>query len=344
MKRSIILILLFVSYNLHAQIPEGYYDSAEGLVEEELREELSNIIDGHSSQSYASIWTHFQSTDVKPDGDVWDMYSDVPDGTPDYTFTFVSDQCGNYGQEGDCYNREHSFPKSWFGDASPMRTDLFHIVATDGYVNGKRSNFPYGSVDNPTWTSTNGSLVGPCAYPGYTGTVFEPIDEYKGDFARGYFYMLTRYMDNAASWNSEMLDGNNFSDWALNLLLDWSEQDSVSQKEIDRNNEIYLIQDNRNPYIDHPEFIQLVWDNTSSVAEEELITKLYYQSNTLHFKSNYSTLTELHVFTITGSLVSTFTVNEKEENFSLYLKDGIYLIDMVGRKDRISKKIMVVNQ
>ncbi len=93
-----------------------------------------------------------------------------------------------YSGEGSCYNREHAFPRSWFGGAvSPMNTDVHHVFATDGYVNGRRSSYPYGDVASATYTSSNGSKLGAgSSASGYTGTVFEPIDEFKGDFARAY--------------------------------------------------------------------------------------------------------------------------------------------------------------
>ena len=262
------IILVFISFHSLAQIPDGYYDDAEGLSGSTLKTALYNIIKDHNAQSYTSLWTHFQSTDAKTNGYVWDMYSDVPGGTPPYNFTFIDDQCGNYSQEGDCYNREHSFPKSWFNNAAPMKTDLFHIVPTDGYVNGQRSNWPFGESNNPQWTSMNGSKRGSNSTPGYSGTVFEPIDEYKGDFARIYFYMATRYEDIIAGWenNSDnadvVLDGTAYpvyEEWILNLLLEWHTNDPVSQKEIDRNNAIYNIQSNRNPFVDHSEYVNMVW-------------------------------------------------------------------------------------
>lgn len=271
---TLVVSFLLFSGLLLGQIPTDYYSSAEGKSGYELKTALYQIIKDHNSQSYNSLWTHFQKTDKKSDNSVWDMYSDIPGGTPAYVYTFISDQCGNYSGEGSCYNREHSWPKSWFDDASPMYTDLFHLYPTDGYVNSKRSNFPFGEVDSPTWTSTNDSKVGSNSTEGYSSTVFEPIDEYKGDFARSYFYMATRYENVIGSWvsnlgASEILDGTSnhvFKDWQLNLLLKWHKQDPVSQKEISRNNEVYTIQKNRNPFIDHPEYASQIWDSSSSLV------------------------------------------------------------------------------
>jgi endonuclease I len=246
---------------LIGQIPSGYYNAASGLHGEPLQQALHNIIDNHTSVSYSSLWNYFEQTDKKSNGKVWDMYSDIPGGTPPYQYTFGSDQCGNYSAEGDCYNREHSFPKSWFGgEVAPMNSDLFHLCPTDGYVNGKRGNYAFGEVGNASWTSMNGSKLGSCVAPGFSGTVFEPIDGYKGDFARNYFYMATRYYGEDNNWpGSDMTNGAEPKPWALNMLYLWHQQDPVSQKEIDRNNAVYQIQDNRNPFIDHPEYVGTLW-------------------------------------------------------------------------------------
>lgn len=249
---------------LQAQVPAGYYSAARGKSGEELKTALFSIISDHVQRTYKDLWTDFRATDMRPDGKVWDMYS----GTTDYTFG--EDQAGNYKKEGDVYNREHSFPKSWFNDEYPMYTDLFHLVPTDGYVNGMRGNLPFGETDSPTYTSSGGfSKLGPSSVAGYDGKVFEPNDEYKGDFARIYFYMVTAYEDRVASWNSPMLDGNAYpaySDWALSMLLRWAQDDPVSQKEIDRNNAVFGIQQNRNPYVDFPGLEQYVWGKCTSVS------------------------------------------------------------------------------
>ena len=266
-KFYISLLLSFIVSGIFAQIPAGYYNGTSGLTGNALKSKLHTIIRGHTKRSYSQLWTDFQTTDKKANGKVWDMYSDVPGGTPAYEYTFGSGQCGTYNSEADCYNREHSFPKSWWGGGQDtMYTDLFHLVPTDGYVNSKRSNFPYGEVGTATWTSSNGCKLGSSNYPGYTGTVFEPIDEYKGDFARNYFYMATRYKNKMSTWNSDMLAGADFSTWALNLLLDWNAQDPVSQKEEDRNDAIYGIQGNRNPFIDHPAWVNDIWNPSASNA------------------------------------------------------------------------------
>ncbi len=269
-KFSFLLLSLFwISSALVAQIPSGYYNTATGSGST-LKTQLYNIIRNHTVRSYDQLWTDIQTTDDNASGKVWDMYSNCD-------FTFVTDQCGSYTNECDCYNREHSLPQSWFISASPMVSDLFHIVPTDGKVNGMRNNYPFGETTSPGYTSGNGSKLGPCSFPGYSGTVFEPIDEYKGDFARNYFYMATRYENIIATWYANSTEAdvalqNNaypvFESWFLNLLGEWHSSDPVSQKEIDRNNAIYLLQNNRNPFIDHPEYVYTVWGVGATISPE----------------------------------------------------------------------------
>ena len=255
-----------------------YYDNIGSETCQELKTALYNLINNHTSVSYSSLWTHYQSTDdhLNDSGTeviVWDMYSDNPSGMEN-EFTFVTEQCGNYQDEGDCYNREHTFPKSWWGGSTsqPQYTDIFTVVPTDGWVNGLRGNKPYGEAQDipSTITTDNGCKAGSSTFniPGYSGSVFEPTDDYKGDLARGYFYMATRYQDVIASWenntteSSAVLDGSSYfvyEEWMLDLLIDWHNNDPVDQKELDRNEAIFAIQGNRNPFIDHPEYVAAVW-------------------------------------------------------------------------------------
>lgn len=268
-----IATLLFCnSFALIAQIPTGYYNSAQGLYGNNLKIALYNIIKNHNILLYNSLWTSFQKTDVKPNGKVWDIYSFKPVGAQPYEYTFVTNQCGSYNSEGDCYNREHSWPQSWFASANGPNADLFHIYPTDGKVNNDRGNFPYGKVGVASLTTQNGSKLGNCISPGYSLTVFEPIDEFKGDLARSYFYMCTRYYSEDATWSSS--DATNKSiilSWQLNLLMQWHQQDPVSAKEIARNDSIYKIQNNRNPFIDNPIWVNAIWAQDAGI--EELYTK-----------------------------------------------------------------------
>jgi endonuclease I len=320
---ALIISILFFTLAASAQIPAGYYDGATGSGYS-LKTQLHYIIDGHTAVSYTpGVWNAFTLIEVdnyfENDGSPLDVYSENPAGNDPYSWSFVTDQCGTYSGESGCYNREHSFPQSWFNDASPMVTDLFHIYLTDGYVNSKRSNYPFGEVTAATWTSQNGSKLGPCAYPGYTGTVFEPIDEFKGDFARSYFYMATRYENVISGWpGSDMLDGSSgkvFTDWALNMLIDWHGADPVSQKEIDRNNIIYNnIQHNRNPFIDHPEFVNYIWGGTPPVPSVNFATV----SQTVEENSGSNTVSLSISQSITDDVTANLTITGTAVNGSDY--------------------------
>lgn len=251
----------------------GYYASANGLTGSALKTALYQIIRGHNNRGYSALWSFYSSYErddyYENDGSILDIYSENPSGSDPYNYTSTSDQCGTYGGEDDCYNREHTFPKSYFNDGSPMVNDVHHILPTDGYVNGRRSNYPYGEVGSASWTSQNGCMVGTAASGlGYSGTVFEPIDEFKGDLARIYFYMATRYENVIANWENNsthadaVLDGSSdhvYETWFLNMLLDWHTQDPVSQKELDRNDAAQTFQGNRNPFVDHPELVDEIW-------------------------------------------------------------------------------------
>lgn len=270
LNKSAFFLLLFIlpALTALAEEPSGYYKSAEGLKQKALLQQLCSIIGSHTDVGYNGLWNVYKDSDVRTGTNYyWDMYSTS-------NFRVGQDKCGNYSYVGDCVNREHSFPKSWFNEGSPMKSDAFHVYPTDGKVNGQRSNFPYGECSGGTTLASHNGVdalgkLGKCTFPGYTGTVFEPVDEYKGDFARTYFYMAACYNNKIASWSSPMLAGNNYpcyTTWAINLLLKWNEQDPVSQKEIDRNDAVYKHQHNRNPFIDHPELAEYIWGDKQTIG------------------------------------------------------------------------------
>ena len=245
-----------------------YYASVNTSSGDALITSLTSIIsNGHTDRGYSAIWQCYYTSDIKPGttDKIWDIYSNT-------NYTVGKDQAGNYSKEGDAYNREHSIPKSWFKEAKPMVSDAHHLYPTDGKVNGVRSNYPYGEVGTATYTSTNGCKFGDSKLSGYHGKVFEVADEYKGDLARTYFYMATRYRTQVGNWGGEgasVFKGTYpyLTDYAYELFTRWSANDPVSQKEITRNNAIYDFQGNRNPYIDHPEYIDIAFPSQYSDVE-----------------------------------------------------------------------------
>lgn len=270
--KNLLIVGLVLSFaSLFAQIPTGYYDGAAGLTGASLKTKLSSIISaGAKDNGYDGLYNGYPTTDsdhfYENDGSVLDMYSENPTSADPYNFQQGVKKCGNYSSEGDCYNREHVIPQSLFNSANPMVSDIHFIRPTDGKVNGMRSNNPFGTVSSPSFTSKNGSKLGPCNAAGFSGTVFEPIDEFKGDIARMIFYFVTRYESKLSSFSTGNMLGSSaypgLQQWELDLLLKWSKNDPVSQTEIERNNASYNFQNNRNPYIDHPEYVDLVWGTT----------------------------------------------------------------------------------
>lgn len=262
---SVLCVLTIWSTAALAQAPNTgtYYRTAHGKHGEALKTAFYQIIKNPSVLTYNDLWEAYKISDIRMvngDSTIWDMYSAITRYAPD---------CPHKNSyEGSGINREHSFPKSWFGSIKPAYSDVVHVIPTDGYINNMRSDLPYGETDSPTKGSQGidgaqyYSKVGPCSVEGYTKNVFEPDDEYKGDLARIYFYMATCYEPLIATWTSDMLGGTSyqpFSSWALPMLMKWSEEDPVSQKETDRNAAIWRLQGNRNPFVDYPGLEEYLW-------------------------------------------------------------------------------------
>lgn len=235
--------------------PTGYYSSLKGKSDAALKTALFNLINPHTEvSSYQNLPTYFKKTDVRPGTSYWwDMYSEMEVNT---SITF-----GTY------MNREHSLPKSWWGGNTdiPAYVDLYHLYPAEAAANRAKSNYPLGEIAAGTTPSfTNGvTRVGTGVNSGGAKYVFEPADEYKGDFARTYFYMVTAYqnLNWAVTWQVKEGTYPSLQDWAISLLLKWHRADGVSQKELDRNEQVNLVQGNRNPFIDDPELAEYIWGN-----------------------------------------------------------------------------------
>ncbi|MFN8244143.1 MAG: endonuclease [Ferruginibacter sp.] len=292
--------------------PPGYYDAAGGLTCQNLKTALRDIITtGQVALSYGSIddiQMPVVDTIRSDDGSspiIWDIYSNNQSGPEPFTFTSAQNASGGFcvggstpGFEGGCWNKEHTFPRSWFklSGASyqqPTEADLFIVRPTDSKINGNRANIPYSMVSGTTSYQfpTAGQFpgypmppnpvldkIGASTYPGVTASsAFEPNDAVKGDLARAYFYVLTRYQNELANWVSlngssgisTVVDGASngglypsFQLAYLLMMYNWHTLDPVDARETRRNDLIYSQQNNRNPYIDHPEYVALVWQCT----------------------------------------------------------------------------------
>ena len=255
-----------------AQGPNGsktYYQAANGKKGAALKTAMHGIIKISSAGwSYDGLKEAYETTDTRADGKLRDWYSNATSYTPG------SDCAGSYQKEGDGYNREHLVPQSWFGKASPMKSDIWHVVPSDAKINGERGDKPLGEVGSSYYESKNGYSKWGKARSGlgYTGQVFEPNDEVKGDIARAYFYMVTCYEDKISSWNATnatyVFDGNTYpglTEWCLTMMMRWSALDPVDDIEIARNNVIAAKQ-NRNPFIDYPGLEDYIWGDKKTVA------------------------------------------------------------------------------
>ncbi len=255
----------------NANAAENYYESITNQKGFELKSALKKLLARtHRPQGYKALYRVYITSDIDTtydnDGSIVDMYSENPKGVDPYIFKTERQRCGQYSKEADCYNREHIFPQSSFKKKPPMRSDFFHVYPTDGYVNNRRGHFPFGEVDGiPSYTSQNGSKVGYNTFESQGSKVFEPINEFKGDIARALFYFATRYENRIQEFHHDWLDGSRsrvYKPWFTRLLLKWHRQDPVSVHEQNRNNAGFSFQENRNPFIDHPEYVESIWANS----------------------------------------------------------------------------------
>ena len=326
---------------ISAEVPVSYYQTVDGLSDSALKSALSKLIYNHQKvSSYNALPDYFEKTDAYYENGVqywWDMYSDIPVPT--------NIRFGEY------MNREHCFPKSWWGGSTstPAYVDLYHLYPSEAKANQAKSNYPLGEVSTSTFD--NGVVKVGYAVTGQGGgaaLVFEPNEEYKGDFARTYFYMVTCYQ--SLKWEPKymyMLQQNDYptlKPWAVDLLLEWARKDPVSQKEVDRNEKVYKIQSNRNPFIDYPDLCEYIWGNKKGLkfdigapseptGDPELVTPV--QDTALDFTQvalGKSTTSRLYFaghnlkgnlsLTISGADRGMFSIESRTLSSSLVNADG----------------------
>ena len=337
------LLLALVVTSVWAQGPNNsgtYYQAADGKKGAALKTAFFNIIKNHTDIGYDCLIEAYHKTDTRADGKLRDWYSNATNYTWD-------DRNGN-NREGAGWNREHSVPQSWFSKSNPMKSDIVHVLPTDCYVNNRRSSYPFGEVGNATYTSNNGySKLGSCKTSGYSGTVFEPNDEIKGDIARIYFYMVTCYEDRFTGWTAgsatQVFSSNKYEGlktWCMDMMMRWSKNDPVDAVETARNNAVQEVQGNRNPYVDYPGLEEYVW---GSKKEEAFSYDNYDGTGTVTppdpdrvedpaFSPMAGTYTnsvnvKLSCSTTGASIYYTLDGTEPSVNSTLYTTDGINLTE-----------------
>ena len=270
--KHFLLFFLLIPLLIQAEeMPVGYYDAIDGKQDSVLKSTLGQIIRPHTAIPYGSgadkTWGVFYYSDQDEEGYCMDMYCDSWK-----KFTSV-------GAVVSGCNIEHSFAKSWWGGSkNDAYKDCYHLNPSNTTANSSRSNYPLGvpTKDLKDQSVTGSLKVGRATYEGETFWVFEPKDEYKGDFARAYFYMATCYGDEL-TWRLDNKDVGSkyamrndsyleFRDWEIEVLITWHRQDPVSEKETKRMDAVSDFQHNRNPFIDYPDLAEYIWGNKKGTS------------------------------------------------------------------------------
>lgn len=333
MKRHIFAILtLALALGADAAIPDGYYSAMEGKKKADLKAAAKQAAANHTEVAYGDdTWEAFEKTDTHMvDGRLvwWDMYSN----------NIVAVASGHPG-----LNIEHSVANSWWGKTkNAAYKDLFHLNPSDSEANNRKSNYPLGIVNQVTYT--NGiTIVGKPVSGTHGGAkyVYEPADCYKGDFARVFMYIFTIYDD--INWSVSQSDRNYMFDgtaypslrpWAYEMLIEWAKNDPVDDKERARNEEIYKIQHNRNPFIDFPDLPEYIWGSrqnepfhiASGVSEAEcapLCSAWSPSPSTLCVSTHGQSGITATVYDMAGRTV---TILNPDDTAQTTLPAGVYII------------------
>ena len=354
-----ILLLLTVALGF-SQPPATYYNTATGNGYA-LKTQLFNIIKVSTDRGYSGLYTTYLTSDVdsfyENNGTMLDVYTENPTG-PECEFSYGTGQDDGTLGNNECerYNREHLIPQSVFAAATPMYSDAHFVLPSDKHVNGQRGDLPFGKVNVANWTSTNGSKRGSnlnSGYSaGYSGTVFEPIDEFKGDIARCLLYFATRYEDLVAGYSYVMFNGTSdqvFAQPFLNILLTWNALDPVSPREIARNNAIgtNARQKNRNPFIDNNTYVTRIWGAPLGVDNFEILKNVSVfpnptNNNTINISSQ-TALDNIQLISINGQIIQEIKNPLSEDNNYKIdnLNSGFYFLKMTSEGASITKKVIV---
>jgi len=345
MKTKLLLIGLAIAFsiNISAQIPDEYYTATKYLSGENLKTALHNIIKNHIEFPYTSSST-----------DVWDILKETDRDTlnTDNVILFYSGWSVNAEQEYNSakgWSREHVWAKSHgdFGTKKGAGTDVHHLKPCDISVNSARSNkdFDFGGS-----IYIDGDGVTECKSDHDS---WEPRDAVKGDVARMLFYMAVRYDDSELDLElADRVENYDLNEYGkgfhgkLSTLLEWHKTDPVDSFEINRNNIIYTYQQNRNPFIDHPEYANKIWSNATGIPlNEKGEIKIYPNPAnsyvTIEIPNHEKTMGSL--YSINGDKIFEFEVYNKMRLQIDNIKPGKYLIKMVA-KDKVYKSSIIITE
>ncbi|MFT5858377.1 MAG: endonuclease I [Flavobacteriaceae bacterium] len=347
MKMLLLFISLQLAASLSAQIPAGYYDSALGLTGSSLQTALNDIIQDHTEFPYSSSGT-----------DVWDILKETDKDTNDANNVILlySGWSLNGPSEfnsGSGWNREHVWPQSRgnFGTGAGPGTDVHALRPCDISVNSARSNRWFAECTQE-YIDADGATG---SYLSASDWFWKPRDEVKGDVARMIFYMATRYEGEGGEVDLRLINSipsdNNTSEpihAKLTDLLQWNDEDPVDDWERNRNDIIYYdYQNNRNPFIDHPEYAMEIWGiylNTPQIGADVNLSVYPNPADSqisVNWPSeeNYS----VKVFNLKGKLKHK-QKSKKSSTTVLDLSDlesGVYLVRVSTKGNEITRKIVL---
>jgi len=330
MKKFSLLFLSLLTVVFVFGQPTGYYNNTDGKNGDDLKAALHNIIKDHTPYSYFFSKEIFKLSDADPNN------SD----NVILVYTGRSNANDDYGTSGDQINREHVWAKSHgdFTDWLPMYSDVHNLKPADASVNQSRSNkdFDNGGTQHPEATGCY-----------FTDSTWEARDEVKGDVARIIFYMATRYEGENGEIDLEVVDHNNTYPLAqhgkLSTLLEWNLQDPPDEFERNRNNVIYSFQKNRNPFIDNPEFAQLIWGgdiaSPISIDNIEIAPQVAVAGNPVNIQA---TITNNASRAITANLYWGLSFESLTNEIPMSANSDVFSTDIPGQAEDVTVYYKIV--
>ena len=337
----VVALLVFAFGGALADPPLGYYDSVDFTDSTTVRATVHDIIDGHTKIPYTAV-----STDT---WNVLELADEDPFNTNNILDVYRNQSILKYGAGNNYYNREHTWPKSYGfpddGSTNLPYSDCHLLMLCDDAYNTSRSNKPFSSVggigttERPT-VETNGIGGGSGVYPGwsnwYNSTYWEVWMARRGDVARAQLYADVRYAGDAGAEPDLILTDNaslivvtvgNAAVGYMGLLqtlIQWHNEDPVDDRERHRNDVVYTYQHNRNPFIDHPEFVAYIFQGVISGVEDGLpgrgpvatIANIYPNPfnplTTIDFSLTRSGPVRVEIYAVDGRLVRTLLSDDRQ--------------------------------